>query len=352
MDAHAPAEGNSNPPQPSAPHLPADLQVRLTCHTVSQYLDRHAADVSRGGIFVRNAEVLPVGRAVRLNLQLGDGSTLLVGEGTVFWTREADPARAETEPGMGIRFTRLTPDSQRMLTFLLTEKAERERLEDVDYDGDERTVVATEAELRAAAESGGDDAPSAANVVQRALAAASALAASRPSAPGPVAVSPAPVEAQAQDEVALEHDSGIEPVGIDDGNEPTPAVVAGEIGLTDITPPIVAPSMRMTAMRVARTKRVGIGLVVGGAAMLGVWFGLLATPVAKPLPEGMAAVASAGADFGRSTIDVPAFWSAKSAGYSPTLSVEAPSTTIANVAPSLESPATASAPIAGEARLP
>jgi uncharacterized protein (TIGR02266 family) len=141
-----------------APSFPAELRIRLACRSASEFLDRHAADVSRGGIFVRHVEVLPVGRAVRLNLQLADGSALLVGEGTVFWTREADATRSESDPGMGIRFTRLTADSQRMLTHLLTEKAERERHDDgsSDFDEDERTVVATAEELRAAAESGHD----------------------------------------------------------------------------------------------------------------------------------------------------------------------------------------------------
>ena len=133
----------------------------MSCRTVSDFLDKHANDVSRGGIFVRNAQVLAVGCTVRLNLQLADGSTLLAGEGTVFWTREADPTRAESEPGMGIRFTRLTNESQRMLTHLLAEKTERERHEErPDFDDDEeRTVVATQEEMEAAASSG--DAPSA-----------------------------------------------------------------------------------------------------------------------------------------------------------------------------------------------
>ncbi len=133
----------------------------MSCRTVSEFLDKHANDVSRGGIFVRNAQVLAVGCAVRLNLQLADGSTLIAGEGTVFWTREADPTRAESEPGMGIRFTRLTNESQRMLTHLLAEKTERERHEErpVFDDDEERTVVATQEEMEAAASSG--DAPSA-----------------------------------------------------------------------------------------------------------------------------------------------------------------------------------------------
>ncbi len=141
----------------------------MSCRTVSDFLDKHASDVSRGGIFVRNTELLGVGCTVRLNLQLADGSTLLAGEGTVFWTREADPTRAESEPGMGIRFTRLTNESQQMLTHLLNEKIERERHEDrSDFEEDERTVVATQEEMEAAAGSG--DAPSAPVAAMPALA--------------------------------------------------------------------------------------------------------------------------------------------------------------------------------------
>ena len=156
----------------------------MSCRSVSEFLDKHANDVSRGGIFVRNAQVLAVGCAVRLNLQLADGSTLLAGEGTVFWTREADPTRAESEPGMGIRFTRLTNESQRMLTHLLAEKTERERHEEhTAFDEDERTVVATQEELEAAATSG--DATSAPIEVMPALASVP-LSVSAPMAAPPI----------------------------------------------------------------------------------------------------------------------------------------------------------------------
>ena len=80
---------------------PAELRIRLVCQSVSEFLDQHAPDVSRGGIFVRHPQVLPVGRTVRLDLQLADGTVLLAGEGTIFWTREADPTRAAGWWGRG-----------------------------------------------------------------------------------------------------------------------------------------------------------------------------------------------------------------------------------------------------------
>jgi uncharacterized protein (TIGR02266 family) len=149
----------SNAPSPSSAEGgvagPIDLQLRFDCVSPQQFIERHAADLSRGGIFVRSRERVPVGRAVRLDLQLGDGSPLIVGEGMVFWTRDPDVARGEPDFGLGVRFGRLTPPSQKMLSFLLAEKAQRERMEaqaaaSGEEPDEERTVVATQEQLRAA----------------------------------------------------------------------------------------------------------------------------------------------------------------------------------------------------------
>jgi uncharacterized protein (TIGR02266 family) len=132
---------------------PIDLQLRFDCLSPQNFIERHGGDLSRGGIFVRSRERLAVGRMVKLDLQLGDGSPLIVGDGTVFWTRDPDAARGEQEFGMGVRFGRLTPQSQKMLAYLLAEKAERERIEsrlNNNDDQDERTVVATQEQIMAA----------------------------------------------------------------------------------------------------------------------------------------------------------------------------------------------------------
>src|SRR5581483_12043194 len=131
---------------PATAGTPVDLQMRFACETLTDFLDQHAGDVSRGGIFVRTRELLAVGCPVNLNLQLGNGVTLLAGTATVFWTRANDPAGAESEPGMGLRFGRMTKHSQDVLSFILAEKARRERVADVADDGasefdDVRTVV-------------------------------------------------------------------------------------------------------------------------------------------------------------------------------------------------------------------
>jgi uncharacterized protein (TIGR02266 family) len=295
---------------------PAELRVRLACHTVTDFLDQHAPDVSRGGIFVRHGEVLPVGRAVRLNLQLADGTTLLAGEGTVFWTREADPSRAESEPGMGIRFTRLTTDSQRMLTHLLSEKAERERLDDgSDFDDDERTVVATEEELRAAAGSGRDPStsPSPLEMVTMEADFESPAPTSSPriaavGLPPPFPHSPAvpapPAAALSGATVAAALAGSTPPLppliaipserassAISHPRLPVPAAAqAAAWEIEDAPFDRVAAALAPDAEPehtdlVPRTRRnIGVGIAVGALAAMAACFVLLRTPVAKPLP--------------------------------------------------------------------
>src|SRR5262249_10343231 len=47
------------------------------------------------------------------------------GEGTVVWNREPDPNRTGVAPGMGVRFDKLSPQSQPILDKILGEKQKR-----------------------------------------------------------------------------------------------------------------------------------------------------------------------------------------------------------------------------------
>src|SRR5206468_2605397 len=90
------------------------------------FIERYAADVSVGGIFIRTREPLAIGTQLRLELQLQDGMALLAGEGTVIWIREADPARPAVPPGMAVRFDKVSDETQPTLDRILAEKARLE----------------------------------------------------------------------------------------------------------------------------------------------------------------------------------------------------------------------------------
>jgi uncharacterized protein (TIGR02266 family) len=114
-------------PTPTAPRGPTNLRIKFRSASVDQFIERYAVDVSRGGIFIRTREPLPVDTRLRLEFQLQDSTPLLAGEGTVVWIREHDPARDNVTPGMGVRFDKLTPETQPTLEKILAEKTRLEQ---------------------------------------------------------------------------------------------------------------------------------------------------------------------------------------------------------------------------------
>jgi len=121
------ANGNSmSETTPKEQRGPTNLRIKFRSASLEQFIERYAADVSVGGIFIRTREPLAVGTQLRLELQLQDGMALLSGEGTVIWIRESDPARPAVPPGMAVRFDKVTPETQPTLDRILAEKARLE----------------------------------------------------------------------------------------------------------------------------------------------------------------------------------------------------------------------------------
>jgi uncharacterized protein (TIGR02266 family) len=99
-----------------------NLRIKFRSANLDEFIERYAVDVSRGGIFIRTREPLSVGSRLKLDFQLLDAGALIEGEGTVVWIRQPDAARTEVTPGMGVRFDKLTADSQARLDRILSEK--------------------------------------------------------------------------------------------------------------------------------------------------------------------------------------------------------------------------------------
>lgn len=118
-------QNQSHPPKEIRP--PVNLRIKFRSETLHQFIERYAIDVSRGGIFIRTREPLAVGTQLKLDFQYQNGAPLMAGEGTVVWIREIDPNRPNVPPGMGVRFDRLTPESQTVLEQLLEDKAKHDR---------------------------------------------------------------------------------------------------------------------------------------------------------------------------------------------------------------------------------
>src|SRR5262249_9050952 len=111
---------------------PVTLKIKFKSATLDQFIERYSVDVSRGGIFIRTKDPLPVGSPLRFEFQLQDAQPLISGEGTVVWFRAHDPAGPGVARGRGVRFDKLTSASQQVLEKILQEKAragERARAE-------------------------------------------------------------------------------------------------------------------------------------------------------------------------------------------------------------------------------
>ncbi len=102
------------------------LRIKFKSASLDEFISRYGADVSPGGIFIRTKQPLDVGTNLKFDFTLADGGALLAGLGTVAWVRENDPARANNVPGMGLRFDKLSAESQHNHQTILTEKARKE----------------------------------------------------------------------------------------------------------------------------------------------------------------------------------------------------------------------------------
>jgi uncharacterized protein (TIGR02266 family) len=104
---------------------PVTLKIKFKSSTLDQFVERYSVDISQGGIFIRTKSPLEVGTPLRFEFQLKNATPLITGEGTVVWTREYDPSRTGLAPGMGVRFDRLPPESQQVLSKILEQKKTR-----------------------------------------------------------------------------------------------------------------------------------------------------------------------------------------------------------------------------------
>jgi uncharacterized protein (TIGR02266 family) len=106
----------------SAAPTPTPVRLSLESPSLERLLADHLGDVGRGGMFIRSDTPAPVGTPLSFEFLLA-GSPFFSGEGTVVWNRVT--GKAASPPGMGVRFERLSPESQRLLDRLLGEKHRR-----------------------------------------------------------------------------------------------------------------------------------------------------------------------------------------------------------------------------------
>jgi uncharacterized protein (TIGR02266 family) len=108
------------------PGLPL-VRLRLKYVELEAFIERFAANVTRGGIFIASREPRPVGSEVRFEVHLMSGPPVLSGEGRVTWVKEFSAAEPQRPHGMGVQFTVIDPVCRPVLDRLLRKREESQR---------------------------------------------------------------------------------------------------------------------------------------------------------------------------------------------------------------------------------
>jgi uncharacterized protein (TIGR02266 family) len=104
---------------------PTSMRIKLKYPDIETFIQKYAMNISRGGIFIATKTPKPVGTNLRFEFLLANeaGTSVIRGDGQVQWTREFDPAAPTKAHGMGIKFTRLDPESQSVVERALAWRA-------------------------------------------------------------------------------------------------------------------------------------------------------------------------------------------------------------------------------------
>lgn len=94
---------------------PVSLKVRFKSATLDEFIEHYAADISRGGLFIKSKQPMAIGTLLKFELQLKDESRIVQGVGRVVWKREAADAGEGKPAGMGIKFIKMEGDSKSMV---------------------------------------------------------------------------------------------------------------------------------------------------------------------------------------------------------------------------------------------
>ncbi len=115
--------------------VPFDGAVRLRYRLFQEFLEENAANISAGGMFIRTIQPGERGSELDFEVRLDDDFTLIQGRGEVAWVRRRGDEPG-AEPGMGIRFLELPPESRALVDKIVRERV-RAGLELFDLEGHE-----------------------------------------------------------------------------------------------------------------------------------------------------------------------------------------------------------------------
>jgi len=114
-------------------HQRFEASVAVDYTSGETFLFAYLQNISEMGIFVRTDYPAPVGTRLRLRFQVDETEEPLTLDGEVAWINPLREIGDNLNPGMGVRFTELTPDKREAVVGLVRTVA---YLHDDDYEED------------------------------------------------------------------------------------------------------------------------------------------------------------------------------------------------------------------------
>jgi uncharacterized protein (TIGR02266 family) len=100
------------------------LNVRYKSATVDEFIENHALDVSRGGIYVKTSSPFPPGTLLKFEIRLVSDQAVITGVGRVVWKRDGGQGSGERPAGMGVKFIKIDEPSRALVDKLINTRAD------------------------------------------------------------------------------------------------------------------------------------------------------------------------------------------------------------------------------------
>ena len=103
------------------------LNVRYKSATVDEFIENHAHDVSRGGIYIKTGSPFPPGTLLKFEIRLVSDQALIMGVGRVVWKRDTSQGTGDRPAGMGVKFIKIDEPSKSVIDRLMNTRADAGR---------------------------------------------------------------------------------------------------------------------------------------------------------------------------------------------------------------------------------
>jgi uncharacterized protein (TIGR02266 family) len=122
------------------------LNVRYKSATVDEFIENHAHDVSRGGIYIKTGNPFPPGTLLKFEIRLASDQAVIAGVGRVVWKRDSTQTAGDRPGGMGVKFIKIDAPSAAVIDKLVNTKSDAGRAyEDEPQPGSETPAPAAAA---------------------------------------------------------------------------------------------------------------------------------------------------------------------------------------------------------------